>query len=306
AMLTIVEAWMGALAYTMQLYFDFSGYSDMAIGAARLFGIQLPLNFNSPYKAVNIIDFWGRWHMTLTRFLTRYLYNPIALNLSRSRMQRGQSLIKRGVGSFGAYLELVAFPTVITMFLAGLWHGAGWQYIVFGLLHGLYLVVNHGWHMLLKARGHEPAKAGWFQKRLGHMITFGCVIVAMVFFRAPSVNNAISVLSAMLGANGISLSDGALFSNQLFSNSKLGLLWLMILMAIAFFTPNTQEWLSDHQPALGHQPTLDKQSEIGWLTFVQKHLRWQPTQAWAIVTAAIATTSFLGLSGVSEFIYFQF
>ena len=142
--LSMPEAWMGALAYTMQIYFDFSGYSDMAIGAARLFGIKLPINFNSPYKAINIVDFWGRWHITLTRFLTRYLYNPIALNFSRRRMQQGKSLIKRGVGTCGAFVELIAAPTVITMFLAGFWHGAGWQYIVFGFLHGSYLTINHG------------------------------------------------------------------------------------------------------------------------------------------------------------------
>lgn len=305
--LTIAEAWMGALAYTMQIYFDFSGYSDMAIGAARLFGIQLPLNFNSPYKAVDIIDFWGRWHMTLTRFLTRYLYNPIALNLSRRRLQKGKSLIKRGVGSIGAYWELVAVPTLITMFLAGFWHGAGWHYVIFGLLHGFYLSMNHGWRMLLKSFNYSPAETPWWQKRLGHIVTFGCVIVAMVFFRAPSVNNALTVLSAMLGSNGISFSDGALFSNQLFSNSKIGVLWLMGLMAIAFIFPSTQEWLSKYNPALGYKPTATE--TVGfqrWTTAFQHHLRWHPNQFWGMVTAAVAVTSFLGLSGVSEFIYFQF
>ncbi|WP_202978838.1 MBOAT family O-acyltransferase [Halomicronema hongdechloris] len=304
--LTIAEAWMGALAYTMQIYFDFSGYSDMAIGIARLFSIQLPLNFNSPYKAVNIIDFWGRWHMTLTRFLTRYLYNPIALSLSRKRARDGKDLIKRGVGSFSAFTELLAFPTITTMFLAGLWHGAGWQYIVFGLLHGLYLTVNHGWHMLLKAFGQVPKKTTWWQNRLGHLLTFGCVVVAMVFFRAPSVNNAITILSAMVGANGISLSDGALFTNQLFSNAKLGLLWIVALMAITFLCPNTQEWLSEHSPALDYKPINPTKPFHNWASYIQKHLKWQPNHAWAMITAAIAVTGFLGLSGVSEFIYFQF
>jgi D-alanyl-lipoteichoic acid acyltransferase DltB (MBOAT superfamily) len=304
--LTLAEAWIGALAYTMQIYFDFSGYSDMAIGAARLFGVQLPLNFNSPYKAINIIDFWGRWHMTLTRFLTRYLYNPIALSISRRRVRQGKGLIKRGVGSLDAFVELVSIPTIITMFLAGLWHGAGWQYIIFGLLHGFYLSINHGWHMLLKLMNHNPANTNWWQRRLGHVITFICVIVAMVFFRAPNVDNAMNVLSAMAGANGISFSDGTLFANQLFSNSKLGLLWLMILMTIAFFAPNTQEWLSEYNPALGHQHIKSKQHLNDWTTYLHKYLRWQPNQFWAAMTAGIAVTAFLGLSGVTEFIYFQF
>ncbi|NJL86456.1 MAG: MBOAT family protein [Leptolyngbyaceae cyanobacterium SM1_1_3] len=303
--LTFAEAWIGALAYTLQIYFDFSGYSDMAIGAARTFGVVLPINFNSPYKAVNIIDFWQRWHMTLTRFLTRYLYNPIVLNLSRRRIRQGKSLIKRGVGSLSAYLELIAVPTLITMFLAGLWHGAGWQYIVFGLLHGLYLSINHGWRILLKSLHYNPTEVAWWQNRLGHLVTFGCVIVAMVFFRAPSVGNGLTVLSAMIGVNGISFSDGALFSNQLFDNAKLGLLWLLVLMAIAFLTPNTQEWLSEYNPALGYQTTSKKQT-YSWLIYLQKYLKWQPNQAWAVITAAIAVTGFLGISGVSEFIYFQF
>jgi len=303
--LSVAEAWMGALAYTMQIYFDFSGYSDMAIGAARLFGIQLPLNFNSPYKAVNIIDFWGRWHMTLTRFLTRYLYNPIALNLSRYRMQKGKALIKRGVGSFGAFAELVAVPTIITMLLAGFWHGAGWQYIVFGLLHGLYLTINHGWHMILKSRGYELNSTNWIGQRSGQLITFLAVTVAMVFFRAPNVNNASAVLMSMVGKNGFSLADGALFPNVLFNDPKLGLLWLTVLMTIAFYFPNTQEWLSEYNPALGYRPTSSKASP-GWLFYLKKRMSWQPNQFWAAVTAVIAVTSFLGLSGISEFIYFQF
>lgn len=303
--LTFAEAWMGALAYTMQIYFDFSGYSDMAIGAARMMGFKLPINFNSPYKAVNIIDFWQRWHITLTRFLTRYLYNPIVLNLSRRRLQQGKSLIKKGVGSPPAFLELVVFPTIVTMFLAGLWHGAGWQYIIFGVLHGCYLSANHGWHMLLKARGYNLRNNRWWERRLGHLITFGCVIVAMVFFRASSVRNATIVLGAMVGSNGIHLGDGMLFVNQLFAAPKTGVLLLGTLMLIAFCFPNTQEWLADFEPALGVQAGLNKYTP-SWLIRFWRQLSWKATPQWAAVTAVLAVAAFLGLAEVSEFIYFQF
>ena len=302
--LTFAEAWMGALAYTMQIYFDFSGYSDMAIGAARMMGFKLPINFNSPYKAINIIEFWQRWHITLTRFLTRYLYNPIVLNLSRSRLQQGKSLIKKGVGSPWAYLELIAFPTMVTMFLAGLWHGAGWQYIVFGVLHGCYLSVNHGWNLLLKARGHNLKSSSWWERRLGHLITFGCVVVAMVFFRAYSVGNATTVLTAMVGSNGFHLGEDMLFANELFVVPERGVFLIAILMFIVFFFPNTQEWLGDFQPALGVQNSFKNKPQ--WQVRFWQKLSWKATPQWAAITALLAVAAFLGLAEVSEFIYFQF
>src|SRR6185295_4237272 len=151
--------WGGALAYTFQLYFDFSGYSDMAIGLSRMFGVRLPLNFDSPYKAVNIIDFWRRWHMTLSRFLRDYLYFPLGGN-RRGKARR--------------YLNLM-----ITMLLGGLWHGAGWTFVIWGGLHGLYLVINHAW----QAATHGIAGSSrWLESRFataaGVLVTFLAVTVA--------------------------------------------------------------------------------------------------------------------------------
>ena len=141
-------AWMAAIGFTLQLYFDFSGYTDMALGLARFFGIRLPPNFNSPLRASSIIDFWLRWHMTLTRFLTAYIYNPLQLWLTRRRLAKG----RRGFGGpntqVGAFISLLMFPTILTMFVSGLWHGAGYGFIVWGLLHGLYLTINHGWRVV--------------------------------------------------------------------------------------------------------------------------------------------------------------
>ncbi len=303
--LTFVEAWVGALAYTLQIYFDFSGYSDMAIGAARMFGVKLPLNFNSPYKAYSIIDFWGRWHMTLTRFLTRYLYNPITLFMSRRRIKQGKNLIKRGIGSPAAFLELVALPTIVTMFLAGLWHGAGWQYIVFGLLHGFYLSINHGWRMLRKSMGHNLKQSNWWGRSIGQSITFIAVVIAMVFFRAPNVGDAMVVLNSMAGLNGVSFSDGAMFSNGLLADPANGILLIAGLLTIALCFPNTHQWMAKYAPALGFSHDKPKH-QPKWVNLLWRNLQWTPTQPWAAVTAAAAVASFLGLAQVSEFIYFQF
>ena len=138
-------AWFAAIGFTFQMYFDFSGYSDMALGIARCFGVRLPPNFDSPLKARSIIDFWLRWHMTLTRFLTAYLYNPLVMALTRRRMQRHRSVLSGRKFEPSAFIVLLALPTLFTMFMSGLWHGAGYLFIAWGLLHGVYLVINHAW-----------------------------------------------------------------------------------------------------------------------------------------------------------------
>ena len=182
---TLFEAWGGALAYTFQLYFDFSGYSDMAIGLALMFNIRLPINFNSPYKATNIIDFWRRWHITLSRFLRDYLYIPLGGN-------------RHGVARRYANLML-------TMLLGGLWHGAGWTFIVWGGLHGIFLVINHFWHALgvgsATTSGARPGSDG----SAARTITFLAVMVAWVFFRAEDFDAATRILAGMAGLNGVQL-----------------------------------------------------------------------------------------------------
>lgn len=304
--LTVSEAWMGALAYTLQMYFDFSGYSDMAVGVGRMFGFRLPLNFNSPYKAVNVIDYWGGWHMTLTRFLTRYLYNPIALSMSRRRVKQGKSLIKRGVGSLGAFANLVAIPMIITMFIAGFWHGAGWQYIVFGVLHGVYLSINHGWHMIRKRLGHDLKQSHWWAQRLGQLITFIGVVIALVFFRAPNVSTANALLASMVGGHGLSLAKSAWFVNDVIDNPSAGIEFIALLLLIVFWLPNTHWWMAKYEPALGYNPSQNLKHQPQWLVKFWQNLEWRPTRTWAVISAAITVTAFLGLSRVNQFIYFQF
>jgi D-alanyl-lipoteichoic acid acyltransferase DltB (MBOAT superfamily) len=209
------QAWIGALAYTFQLYFDFSGYSDMAIGLSLMFGIFLPLNFNSPYKATSIIDFWRRWHMTLSQFLRDYLYIPLGGN------RHGRTL---------RYVNLM-----ITMLLGGLWHGAAWTFVMWGALHGAYLCVNHAWS------NYGPAVAPRFA-RVGNaaafVLTFVSVVVAWVFFRADSISSATFVLSRMADPTNIVFGRGEM-ANAMF---------IAVYAAIAWFAPNTQEIMGyDHK-----------------------------------------------------------
>ena len=181
--LSFFACWGAALSYTLQLYFDFSGYSDMAIGLALMIGIQLPQNFHSPYKARNIADFWRRWHITLSRFLRDYLYIPLGGN-RRGPVHRYRNLM-------------------LTMLLGGAWHGAGWTFIVWGGLHGVYLVLHSTWRALLLR--HAPTalgRDGLGLRLLAWALTFLAVVVAWVFFRAADMATALSLLRGMAGLNG--------------------------------------------------------------------------------------------------------
>jgi len=170
--LSFYEAWVTSLSYTFQLYFDFSGYADMAIGLALLFNIKLPINFHSPYKARNIQSFWRRWHMTLSRFLKNYIYIPLGGNRK---------------GKYRTYVNLM-----LTFILGGIWHGAGWTFIFWGFLHGFALVINNLWGQFGKKL---PLFVAWF-------ITFNFVNISWVFFRAKEWEDAIKVLEGMCGLNG--------------------------------------------------------------------------------------------------------
>jgi alginate O-acetyltransferase complex protein AlgI len=212
---TFDQAWIGALAYSFQLYFDFSGYSDMAIGISLMFRIFLPLNFNSPYKATSIIDFWRRWHMTLSQFLRDYLYIPLGGN------RRGRVL---------RYLNLM-----ITMLLGGLWHGAAWTFVVWGALHGAYLCINHAWN---KYGPKVPPRFAPLANVAALILTFLAVVVAWVFFRADSMNTALYVLGRMTDPTNIA-----------FGRVEMAyVLFIAVYAGIAWFAPNTQEIMGyDHE-----------------------------------------------------------
>ncbi len=173
----LVAAWTGALAYTLQIYFDFSGYSDMAIGASHLFNIEIPINFNSPYKSKNIIEFWRRWHITLSQFLKDYLYIPLGGN-RHGKIRRYENLI-------------------VTMLLGGLWHGANWTFVAWGGLHGFYLLINHAWHEFRTHISLPSKEPSYLSTIFGSALTFVLVVVAWVFFRAESFHTAFAILKGM-------------------------------------------------------------------------------------------------------------
>jgi len=170
--ISLFPAWVAAVDFTLQIYFDFSGYTDMALGLARFFGVRLPPNFDSPLKATNIIDFWLRWHTTLTRFLTAYLYNPLVLWLTRRRFAKGLPVLGTRKPSWGAFFQLLVGPTLLTMFVSGLWHGAGYLFILWGLLHGLYLVINHAWRHFGTALWRNKESYQRFMRPFGLVLTF--------------------------------------------------------------------------------------------------------------------------------------
>jgi len=248
--LDFIDAWVGALLYTFQLYYDFSGYSEMAVGLALLINVRIPMNFNSPYKSTSIVEFWRRWHISLSNFLRDYLYIPLGGNRFGTR-RRYQNLLT-------------------TMVLGGLWHGAGWTFLAWGTLHGLGLALNHAW----RGTGLRlPTAIAW-------PLTFVFVVVAWVFFRAPDLGSALSMLSTMAGLNGLP-SLTAIASGQALSPALMSPIWLMWVAALALWTataPNTQEIA----------------------------LAEQPRPAFAVACGALLAAAVLGLDQPTDFLYFQF
>jgi len=202
---SLVYAWAAALGFTLQLYFDFSGYSEMALGLARMVGIRLPMNFNSPLKASSIIDFWSRWHITLTRFLTAYLYTPMVMTLTRRRMAKGKKILAGQRTTIEAFLALIAVPTVITMFLAGIWHGAGNQYLIMGILFGGYIAINHAWRMFRPRFWKNGPSHDRVMGLVYGPLTLICVAIALVFFHAQTVPAALDLVAGMADLHGAAL-----------------------------------------------------------------------------------------------------
>jgi alginate O-acetyltransferase complex protein AlgI len=280
----LVTAWGGALAYAFQLYFDFSGYSDMAIGASRCFGIALPLNFASPYKSTDIIEFWRRWHMTLSRFLRDYLYFPLGGN------RRGPA--RRHLNLF------------ITMLLGGLWHGAAWTFVLWGALHGVFLVANHLWRGLRQRLGWRQGAAGKLGRVTGIAVTFLVVVLAWVPFRATSFAAATAMLAGLFGWNGVAGPEGAgaaIFGIAYGAELYQGIDQTRALAAVAlvtFLAPNTQQIMARFRPGLP-QPGASAAPAL-------VPIRWRPQPAWSLAVALAFLVALSRMSGVSPFLYYQF
>lgn len=262
AEVSFFEAWVGAISYTLQLYYDFSGYSDMAVGLGLMLNIKLPINFDSPYKATSIRDFWRCWHITLSNFLRDYLYIPLGGNRQ---------------GEIRRYVNLI-----VTMLLGGLWHGAGWTFVIWGGLHGIYLSINHWWY---KRSFALPKFIAW-------TLTFLAVLVSWVFFRARNLSDAWQILQTMIGMKGIVIVKsyesvlswltplGIKFNQSLpyLNGGAKSFIILAVLLVCVAVLPNTNQLMKYYKP--------------NWF--------------WAISISSIAALCLLSLNRVSEFLYFQF
>jgi D-alanyl-lipoteichoic acid acyltransferase DltB (MBOAT superfamily) len=315
---SLLLSWAAAIGFTLQIYFDFSGYTDMALGAARFFGVRLPQNFNSPLKASSIIDFWLRWHMTLTRFLTAYIYNPLTLWLTRRWLTKGRRGLAGPSTTIGAFAYLLMFPLLVTMFLSGLWHGAGYGFVVWGLIHGFYLTINHGWRLIRPQLWPDRLTYERVMHPIGCLLTFLAVAVAMIFFRSPTITAAADLLRGLIGQNGVELPQAiydhlgplagwmhragvASVAPELWSGKEFGetMMWILVSMLIALALPNTLQIMARYEPALGVKPQTAK--------FAGRSIsEWNASFPWAIGVSIVAALAMLSLSGPSEFLYWQF
>ncbi len=256
----LLDAWVAVLAFALQIYFDFSAYSDMAVGLARLFGIRLPANFNAPYKATSPVEFWRRWHMTLSRFLRDYLYIPLGGNRK---------------GPLRRYLNLI-----VTMVLGGLWHGAGWTFLLWGLLHGLGLAVCHLW------RDCGGPRLG---RGLGWLLTFLFVLACWVPFRAADWPAMLQLYRGLLGL----LPDQPLL--RLADEA-----WPVLLaLGVALLLPTLEQVMARAEPVL--EPTAVPLT--GWR---RRWLLWSPSTRWALIAGLVLAFAVANIFTVSKFIYFDF
>jgi alginate O-acetyltransferase complex protein AlgI len=291
--LNVLCAWQGAVAHSLQLYFDFSGYSDMAIGAARLFGIRLPVNFNSPYQSTGIIEFWQRWHMTLSRFLRVYLYIPLGGNRK---------------GKIRRYVNLM-----LTMTIGGLWHGAAWTFVLWGFLHGVYLIVNHAWRLVW-----TPIDQ-WWSRAVARLVTLVSVVIAFVTFRAPDLTTAFRIYCGMIGLpqsvssldkSSISISRLAAHLDSVVDPSQFtrAIDWLIFGLTVLWLAPNTQQLMARFRPAFDYDAVSWRRQPpvLARIRTLQPLLCWQPTVVGAVLIGIFAALAFLSLQHVSEFLYFEF
>jgi alginate O-acetyltransferase complex protein AlgI len=262
-----IEAWIGALAYTCQLYFDFSGYSDMAIGLSWMFNVRLPFNFNSPYKASNISEFWRRWHISLSTFLRDYLY--IAMGGNRH-------------GAVRRYINLAA-----TMVLGGLWHGANWTFVLWGALHGCYLMLHHGFRAICGVTLHARLQASRLWRLLAWAMTMLSVLAAWVVFRAETLAGSLNMLRGMTNLTASAASHELLWNAGL--QAPVGATWCLVLGAMACLAPNS--------------------NRIGTyaLEVLQQRKSLRAVAAgWTIGLILLLMTINANRSSVSAFIYFNF
>lgn len=290
--LSMLEAWLVMTACALQIYFDYSGYADMAAGLGLIFGVRMPLNFFSPYKATSPVDFWRRWNMTLMRFLRDYVYIPL------------------GGSRYGEVRKYAASFTV--MIVCGIWHGAGWNYIVWGAMVGTILTLNNLW--LKTHYGQHPPGPELLRRWFGRALTFVCYAAPLAVFMFPQLRDGFSMLGSMftgelrlpaslqapLGTLAPALQALGVEFGPLpaYAGSKM-LMWIAAGLVVLYAFPNSQQLFSRYRPTLNMLPKSILHAERPWL-------RWRPTPAWGLALATMVTVSLMFMHKVYEFFYFQF
>ncbi len=267
--LTLLPAWQAATSYSLMLYFDFSGYTDMAIGLAWMVGLRFPDNFDQPYRATSMIAYWQRWHMSLTRFLMTHVHAPLTLAVMRGRRARGVPVNGPAQRTVGGFASMIAMPLVVTMVLVALWHGATWPFLLFGLLHAAFLIVNHLWRL---------ASAPALPRLASIALTYLCTLVGAVLFRAATVSDAGAMLAGMVGLHG-----GTTLHFDYPVAIAVG--WLLSLYVIVWFVPSTRQWMQASPPS---------------------RLAWTASPQWALIMGCATTLGLLAAGGTGEFLYFRF
>lgn len=290
--MSLLEAWLVMTACALQIYFDYSGYADMAAGLGLMFGVRMPLNFFSPYKATSPVDFWRRWNMTLMRFLRDYVYIPL------------------GGSRHGEVRKYLCAFTV--MIVCGVWHGAGWNYIVWGAMVGSILAINN---LILRTQiGQNPPGPRWWRTLSGRALTFVCYVGPLTIFMFPHLKQGFAVLGSMFGGDlllPLSLKPalGALAPKlkalgigfgqmPAYAGSEM-LMWVGAGLLVLYFAPNSEQLFARYRPTLRMLPKEILKAERPWA-------RWKPSPAWAVALAAVVTISLMFMHRVHEFFYFQF
>ncbi len=288
--LTFFDAWVGTLSFMLQLYFDFSGYTDMALGIGLMFGIKLPNNFLSPFKATNISEFWRCWHITLTRMIRNYIYTPLALKLTRMS-------IEKNLGEKITFFMGVIFPTLFAFFWVGVWHGAGWNFIYFGLLNGFYLIIYY----LVQQSNISLIRLENFNIELIRFLkmsfNFILVSVSFIFFRAKDLASTKEIFKGITGLNGINLGD-AFKIGEFATEPIFGLFFIISLILFVFYLPNTKS-------------IIEKQIiNIDLKTFMTRQKNYQfklyGSFKWGIIFGLMLMISISLISNTNEFLYFEF
>lgn len=262
----ILEQWIGCISYSLQIYFDFSAYSDMAIGLALIFGITLPINFNSPYKSCSIIEYWKRWHITLSRFINQYLFYPLSMFFSRNYNNQIDNSILR-------LFLLIGFPTLITFSISGLWHGASWTFVIWGMMHGIYVFTNFIF------KNYFPDLS--ISKYIANPLTLFFVFIAWIPFRAENISDFKIILFSLFGVNSSFSKDFLYLGNSIFFSCLL----IILSFIIIYFFENSSNYFKNSKNIFAIN--FDLKSSI-------------------FIFILILGLIFFGSNTADPFIYFQF